>query len=292
MGGKEHLEGVLMAMEIVVPILTPFTRDGKIYKEAVKTHVENLLRKGVDVIFVAGTTGLGPLLTKEEKKEMLDIVTEITNKVIFQVGSLNMKEVLELVRYANEKDIIAITSTPPYFYAFPQSFVIRYFREICQESKHEVYLYNYPGATGRDVDHRMAKEVGCFTGVKDTNPDFQHTIRYKEVEGIKKVYNGLEGLAIASMSVLDGTVAGTANYAPELFSQLREYLRAGDMKRAMEVQILINKLVDLTQRYGHFPPMYLLTKEFQGYDIGLPKAPMYPVEDKIIIEEARKIWNK
>ncbi|ARM77074.1 2-dehydro-3-deoxyphosphogluconate aldolase [Acidianus manzaensis] len=277
-------------MDIVVPILTPFN-NGKIDKEAVKTHVGNLLKKGVDIIFVNGTTGLGPALSKDEKKEMLDAVLDVTNKVIFQVGSLNMNEVIELVRYANDKDVLAVASYPPYYFTLPEEFIILYFKDICEESKHDVYLYNYPGATGKDVNVEMVKKIGCLTGVKDTNPDFQHTIKYREVEGMK-VYNGLEGLAIASMSVLDGTVVGAGNYAPELFSQLREYLKDGDMKKAMEVQLLINKLVGLTQKYGQFSAVYELTKAFQGYDVGSPRPPIYSLESKNLIDEAKKIWNK
>ncbi|WP_252896839.1 hypothetical protein [Metallosphaera hakonensis] len=37
-------------------------------KEALKQHATNLLNKGVDLIFLNGTTGLGPALSKEEKK--------------------------------------------------------------------------------------------------------------------------------------------------------------------------------------------------------------------------------
>ncbi|AWR98233.1 2-dehydro-3-deoxyphosphogluconate aldolase [Acidianus sulfidivorans JP7] len=278
-------------MDIVVPILTPF-KDDKIDKEAVKTHVENLLKKGVDIIFVNGTTGLGPALSKEEKKEMLDAVLDVTNKVIFQVGSLNIKEVIDLVKYANDKDILAVASYPPYYFTLPETFIIKYFKEICNESKHDVYLYNYPGATGKDVNVNMVKQISCLKGVKDTNPDFQHTIKYKEIPGMK-VYNGLEGLAIASMSILDGTVVGGGNYAPELFSQLREYIKAGDMKKAMEVQLLINKLIEVSQKYGQFAAVYELTKEFQGYDVGKPRAPIFPLDNpKELIEEARKIWNK
>ena len=279
--------------EIIVPILTPFNEKGEIDGEKVKTHVQNLLRKGVDIIFVNGTTGVGPALSKDEKRKMLDYVLDVTNKVIFQVGSLNMKEVLELVNYANERDMIAVASYPPYYFSIPKDFVVKYFKEICEASKHPVYLYNYPGATGKDVDVNLAKEIGCIKGVKDTNPDFAHTIRYKEL-GIK-TYNGLENLAIASLSVLDGTVVGAGNYMPELFSQLREYIKSGDMRKALDLQLKIDKIDGTTIPYGKISSMYYLVKELQGYDVGVPRPPMYPLEEnkvKELIEKVRKIWNK
>ncbi len=279
-------------MEIVVPILTPFNEKGEIDGEKVRTHVENLLKKGIDIIFVNGTTGVGPALSKDEKKKMLDLVLDVTNKVIFQVGSLNMNEVLDLVNYANERDIIAVASYPPYYFSMPKEFLVKYFKEICEKSKHPVYLYNYPGATGKDVDVNLAKEIGCLAGVKDTNSDFAHTIKYKEL-GIK-TYNGFENLAVASFSVLDGTVVGAGNYMPELFSQLREYVKAGDVKKAVELQLKIDKIDETTIPYGKISSMYYLVKELQGYDIGLPRPPMFPLEEskvKELIEKVKSIWN-
>ncbi|EZQ07062.1 2-dehydro-3-deoxyphosphogluconate aldolase [Candidatus Acidianus copahuensis] len=281
-------------MEIVVPIVTPFTSDGKIDETKVRTHVENLLKKGVDIIFVNGTTGLGPALSAEEKRKMFDATIEVTDKVIFQVGSLNLSETMELVSYANKKDLIAVASYPPYYFSIPKEFIVKYFKDICSKSSNAVYLYNYPSATGKDVDADMVKEIGCISGVKDTNPDFAHTLRYKEL-GIK-TYNGSDSLAMTSMaSGLDGTVSGAGNYAPEILNQIRESLRNGDVGSAIKNQFVLIDLVNLTKRVGQFSAIYELVEEFQGYSVGYPRDPIYPLSkdsSEKLREEARKIWKK
>lgn len=100
-------------MEVVVPILTPFNPDGTINREALKTHATNLLEKGIDLIFLNGTTGLGPALSKEEKKETLRTLSDVADRVIFQVGELNLNNVLELVKFSSDYGVRAIASYSP-----------------------------------------------------------------------------------------------------------------------------------------------------------------------------------
>ena len=58
---------------IVVPIVTPLNSGG-VDEEAAMELVEGLVRGGVHGLFVAGTTGEGPLLSVEERRSMLRIV--------------------------------------------------------------------------------------------------------------------------------------------------------------------------------------------------------------------------
>jgi Dihydrodipicolinate synthase/N-acetylneuraminate lyase len=54
--------------KILVPPITPFNKENKVDADKLKTHIKNLIDKGVDLIFLNGSNGLGPSLSAEEKR--------------------------------------------------------------------------------------------------------------------------------------------------------------------------------------------------------------------------------
>ncbi len=70
----------------------------------------------MDYVFLAGTTGLGPSLSSDEKVQMLDGLREFAPKLLLQVGSLDLEESVKLAEHAKNSNIHAMVSYPPYFY--------------------------------------------------------------------------------------------------------------------------------------------------------------------------------
>ncbi|AEB95054.1 MULTISPECIES: bifunctional 2-dehydro-3-deoxy-phosphogluconate/2-dehydro-3-deoxy-6-phosphogalactonate aldolase [Metallosphaera] len=269
-------------MEIVVPILTPFNPDGSVNKEALRTHASNLLQKGVDLIFVNGTTGLGPALSKEEKKENLKALADFADRIIFQVGELNIDNVMELVKFSSDYGIKAIASYSPYYFPrLPEKWLISYFKRLVEISPHPVYLYNYPLATGYDISPKLLSKFNLeLAGVKDTNQDLAHSLEYKSAFPKMNVYNGSDTLAFYSLLTLDGTVASMANCLPTLFVEMKNSIVRGDLKRGMVYQRLISSVVDIARKYGQLSALYVLTETTQGYSLGGPRGPIFPLEEE------------
>lgn len=278
--------------DVVVPILTPF-RDGEVNKEALRLHAENLLEKGVDYIFLNGTTGLGPALYPEEKLATLEALRDYADRVIFQVGELNLDKAVELARKARDLGVRAIASYPVYYFQrIPEKHLVKYFRDLCASASLPVFLYNYPLATGKDVDARLVEEIGCLSGVKDTNESLSHTLQYKLRNPKLIVYNGSDSLVFASLTFLDGTVASTGNYVPEVLVMMKNLVKANDFEGAIKLQSLLDKLVEIARKYGSFSANYELVRIFQGYSIGKPRPPIYPLEEseiKTLEAEVRSI---
>ncbi len=279
-------------MEVIVPNVTPFTQDNKLDKAKLKEHVENLIEKGVDAIFLNGTTGMGPSLSAEEKKEALKVVYDVTDKVIFQVGGLNLDEVFSLLLFSKDFSIMGVASYSPYYYpGLPSKWVVRYFKEIVEKSPHPVYVYNYPEATGFDVTYKLLEEIGGITGIKDTNDDFVHSMQYKRFLKLK-VYNGSDYLTVQSLVFLDGTVTAGGNYMPELLVLQKRLVSEGKVDEAYQVQSTYHKFLDLARKYGMMASHYVLVKELQGYDVGYPRPPIFPLtqeEVDSLTREAREL---
>jgi 2-dehydro-3-deoxy-phosphogluconate/2-dehydro-3-deoxy-6-phosphogalactonate aldolase len=276
-------------MEIVSPILTPFNRWGEIDKEKLKEHARELIRAGIDKIFLNGTTGLGPSLTTKEKIENLKVVYDVTDKIIVQLGGLDLKEVLEAVKTTKDFNIVGIASYSPYYYPrIPEKHLIKYFKTLCETSPHPVYLYNIPIATGKDINAKLANEIGCLRGVKDTTENISHSMEYKVYNNMI-VYNGSNSLVMISLSLLDGSVASGTNFLPEIYLAIRNLIKNGKFKEAWNLQLIINEIMDIAREYGNLSAFYPLVKYFRGYEIGYPRPPIFPLEEFEIKELYEKL---
>lgn len=285
--------------DLIVPIATSFTKDNKVDKAKMKELGKELIERGINALFVNGTTGVGPTLSAEEKKQTLEASYDVTNKILFQVGGLNFDEVKSLVLFSKDFDIIGVVAYPPYYFPkFPEKWVIRYYKEILEISPHPVYVYNYPEATHFDVSAAVLKKISDsgVAGIKDTHSELSHTLQYKITFPSMKVYNGKESLVVPTLaSGLDGTVAALGNYAPELLVKARDLVSKGRIKEALEVHALINDFSGLLSRYGTLAAIYPAIKEMLGVDAGYPRPPMFPLsedEEKAFLNELRVLKSK
>src|SRR5437879_1352861 len=64
---------------IITALITPFTSSEDVDEKALRKLVQFQLRKKVHGFFVCGTTGLGPLLTIDERKKVATTVVEETD---------------------------------------------------------------------------------------------------------------------------------------------------------------------------------------------------------------------
>jgi len=277
-------------MEIITPVLTPFTQQGEIDIEKLKAHAKYLIDHGIDLIFLNGTTGMGPALSKEEKLKNLKAVYDVTNKIIFQIGGLNVNDVIDLAKASKDYDIVGIASYPPYYFPrLPEKTIVKYFTTIAKYSPHPLYLYNYPLATGYDVSAKIMYQFkDILAGLKDTNQDLAHTLEYKIMMPNLRVYNGSDSLVYYSLLSIDGSVTAISNYLPHVMKKMKELVREKKLDKALELQKIINKILDISRKYGSISANYYLVKEFQGYDVGVPRGPIFPLED----DEAKSLLNE
>jgi 2-dehydro-3-deoxy-phosphogluconate/2-dehydro-3-deoxy-6-phosphogalactonate aldolase len=282
-------------LDKIVPTVTPF-QGNKINTTLLKHHVEQMLSDGVDMVLLCGTTGLGPSLSFQERADALRSLRDHADKIIFHVGSLNFFETLELARIGKNFGVKYLASLPPYY--FPRIRDDWVVRELAEISKiHPTILYNYPLATGYDATSAIAKRIvelgGNLVGVKDTINEIPHMLAYKwDLGSDFKVYTGPEAVILAAVRTgMDGSVAGAGNYATELFVKL---LREPESTEALDRQRLLSELAAISRKYGQWAANYVMTRIMRGYDVGEPRAPIFPVsseESAKMEQEVRAILN-
>src|SRR5688572_20686135 len=84
---------------VVPPILTPFDVGGEVDEGSLRSLASFLLGSGVEGLYVCGTTGEFPLLTREERRRVLEVVLDEVGgriPVYAHVGAAGTAETVEL----------------------------------------------------------------------------------------------------------------------------------------------------------------------------------------------------
>src|SRR5687768_12203467 len=84
-------------------IITPFSRDGKVDEERLRTNVAWQIERGIDGLVPVGTTGESPTLDHAEHNRVVEVVVEAVGRrvpVIAGTGSNSTAEALAMTRHA------------------------------------------------------------------------------------------------------------------------------------------------------------------------------------------------
>ncbi|MCD7909868.1 MAG: dihydrodipicolinate synthase family protein [Clostridium sp.] len=251
------------------PVITIFNQENRIDFEACKKHADFLISKGVDGLAYLGTSGEFSLMTLEEKKELIRVMTQYADhrvNVIAGIGDTCLDHTMELLKTAEEAEVDGVLLINPYFSVYSSDMVEAYFGYVASRTELPVIIYNFPDLTGYDfqpeVVERLARTYPNIAGIKDTTPDFNHIrdmIRIKEIKPEFSVFAAYENQAMGLITCgIDGFINATANFAPEYTVNTYRAAAEGDFDRAA---VWFGKMVDAMDIYSYSTPLYLACKQ-------------------------------
>ncbi len=136
-----------------VALVTPFNSDKSIDFEGLKKLVQLQISGGTDYLVVQGTTGESPVLSQEEKKQVLQTVIDENKgklKIVYGVGGNNTIAVGELIKQITT-GVDGILSVSPYYNKPTQKGIVEHFKYIASCTKLPIILYNVPGRTSSNM---------------------------------------------------------------------------------------------------------------------------------------------
>lgn len=270
---------------IIPPLITCFDKDGKFSEESQREVVRFLLPK-VNGFYPIGTYGSGPLMTVEERKEAARvIVEEVDGKVpvIVHIGSINTAQAVELAKHAEAIGADAIGAIPPYYYAYPDSDLLEYFRAILKATKLPFFAYNNPGLSNSPLSPQVINTLadeGLY-GIKDSSFDlitFCNFLNNVDRDDFHFII-GTEAFAAAAVaSGAQGVISGLANAWPEIMGELWQALEAGELKKAGELQLKVLKARGVMKSAPTLVVCYELLR-MRGVNPGFPRLPFHLVDE-------------
>lgn len=212
-----------------VAIITPFKNDLSVDLEALGKLINFLIKDGVEYIVTMGTTGETPVLSREEKKQVIEFTYAHINgrvPVVVGVGGNNTKELLEDLEFFPLEQAVAILSASPYYSKPSQEGLFEHYRAIAAAAPKPVILYNVPGRTGRNMTAattlRLAREVDNIAGIKEASGDMVQCMELlRDRPPNFLIVSGDDALALPQLACgMDGVISVAANSFPAKFSNM------------------------------------------------------------------------
>ncbi len=271
----------------LVPNITIFTPSGDIDTEKTRWHMEWMFEHGVDGLFLTGSYGAGPLMSNDERVEVLKIAKQCAekfgNKILLpHVGCIDTLHTVELAKAAEKVGVDAIGAVPPFYYKHDDDVVINYYKEILEAVKTPVYAYNNPETSRYKFSIKVVQklqEMG-LAGMKDSplQVGFLSRVAYDAQVG-KKNFQVIIGTSTGWLPFyhmgVRATIAGMNNWAPEIMTEMVRATFAGEMDRAAEAYLVMMDLSGVIK--SHFNDSTIAshaTLYARGFDAGFPRKPM------------------
>ena len=112
---------------VVPTVLTPFDKNEEIDEKGIRQLVSYLIEKGVNGLYLTGSTGEGFTMSNEERKKVVEIVMD-ENKgrvpVVVHVGAIGTKLSIDLAKHAEEVGADGISSVPPFYWKFNENQIV------------------------------------------------------------------------------------------------------------------------------------------------------------------------
>jgi len=284
---------------VIVSTITAFTEDGEVDEKALRQNYSYYLKGGAHGLGVLGTTSEDHLLSKEERRRIVEIArSEAKKKALVVAGSgmIGTREAVEMTKLVKDAGAdVALILSP--FYQMPtEEGIVKHFRKISDSVDIPIMVYNMPPATSNAnprVLERLCREARNVKALKDSSRDMHQlseTIRL--VGGKMSVCTGEDDLWLPSLllGVRGGYLAG-ANIALEIELGIYNAVQKGKLEEAKKLHF---RLVPLTDAYGG-PGFQMNLKEAvrmlgrpAGQGERLPYLPTIPEERKEALKKALK----
>lgn len=238
----------------IVPLVTPFRADGSVDKDSLLSLCHFLLEKGVDGLFVCGTTGEVLSLSYDERIGIAEtVIAEMRGRlqVCIQVSAPTNDDTLRLAREAVKMGADAIAAVSPFYSRCCREEIISYYECLAREVPDDfpVYLYNIPANTCSDIEPEvvwtLASRCPNIVGIKNTMNDLLRNMQYLSL-GLPRfdVLLGCDSLIVPGLLVgCAGFVSSDSNAFPEIFVNLRRLCRSEDWSRAVKEQYKVHSLI-------------------------------------------------
>lgn len=226
-------------------MITPFDRDLKVNYGKAAELAEYLVQHGTEGIIVSGTTGESPVLSMEEKLQLLDVVKKRVGKQVpvwCGTGSNDTAHVIELSREAEKNGADGLLLVSPYYNKPPQEGIFQHFKKIAQSVSVPLMIYNIPGRTAVNIlPATMARltEIDNIVAVKEAAGDLdQVSLLSSMIPSRVAIFSGDDSLTLPMLAVGAQGVVSIASHiwGNEIKAMVDAYF-AGEVDLARELHI-------------------------------------------------------
>ena len=281
---KKQLTGM------IAPMVVPFDEAGELDEAAFRKEARYLLDHGVDGISSGGSTGEGALLSDNELRRCLELISaENTRKTPVYAGIIrnSTREVIRAGLDAKACGADALLVTPVFYHGATEEGNFGFYRDIGEAVQLPLIIYNVV-ASNLITPAQFARlaDLEWVIGIKQVDP-----VRLAEIaalnDGSFNVYAACDQMLYGCYTAgACGSFSAMVTIAPELCQRQWQAFKRGDQKEAMEIQKRMVPIV-MTYLQPPYPGKVKALVNLQGRTGGVPRRPILPVEDDELLGRMR-----
>jgi 4-hydroxy-tetrahydrodipicolinate synthase len=270
------LSGINLAMQ------TPMQEDGSIDYARWQELIDIYIDTGVQGIVLGAGTGQHPYLTQAECNKLYELgAARIDGRcnLICQTSALNVGEVIERSKHAQDLGANALMILPPYLEG-PEDDdgLFDFYRSIDAVIDTDIIGYHIPQTTGIGISIDLFKrlnELPHFNYIKDSAGDISTHQAFLQTG--YKVLNGADPTTVfALIAGASGAIWGAANYMPSESVRLYDLVAAGDLTSAMNLwSTMVPSLLYIWE--GNYIAKVKAASQLRGFDGGPVRQPLLPL---------------
>ena len=276
--------------------------NGEISPERVEALIRHLIAKGVKGVYVGGSSGECIYQSVADRKLVLEHVMKAAEgklTVIAHVACNNTADSKELAAHAESLGVDAIAAIPPIYFHLPEYAIAKYWNDISAAAPNtDFVIYNIPQLAGVALTQSLFAEMRKnpnVIGVKNSSMPVQDIQMFKQAAGPDYIiFNGPDEQFMSGRVIgAEGAIGGTYGVMPELYLKLDDYVKAGEMEKAREIQYACDEIIyKMCSAHGN---MYAVIKAIlkinEGLELGGVREPLPALidADMDIVKEAAQM---
>ncbi len=269
-------------------LITPMKTDGSIHFEDLEKLVKRQESAGNGILLI-GSTGEGLALSDDEKKSVVEHVSNLNLSVpiMVGVGGFNLEAQKSWIESCNELSIDSFLLVSPLYSRPGPIGQTEWFNSLMDSAKKPCMIYNIPSRTGVKIPVEVLKKVKShknFWSVKEASGSIEEYQAFKSACPDVPLYSGDDGLTPFFARVgCSGLVSVSSNVWPEATNLYVEKCLSG------ETESLLSTWSDAIKAMFMAPnpiPAKVLLKEKSVIETSYLRAPL---TDREISDKTRLI---
>ena len=263
-----------------VALITPFDENGEVNYSRLREILEFHVINHTDAIIVTGTTGEGSTLSDEEKISVIEFTVDIINSripVIAGTGSNDTRHAVEFSKRVEKLGVDGLLVVTPYYNKGNENGIYEHYKTLAEGVKIPVILYNVPSRTGVNLSIPLLKrlaQIENITALKEASGNISYVAEVAREVPELDIYSGNDDMVVPVLSLGGkGVISVSANIIPDISHDMTVSFLKGDVKKARELQLKYNDLVNaLFLEINPVPVKEAMN--FLGYEVGNCRLPL------------------
>ncbi|MGH3158883.1 MAG: dihydrodipicolinate synthase family protein [Streptosporangiaceae bacterium] len=265
----------------MVALATPVRADGTLDEGGLERLVKRVVSGGIHGISPLGSTGEGARFTRAQRREITRRVCALAPPGMPVIPGLPLvapaEGPAELEGLA-EAGATAALVAPPSYYPLTDDGVLRVYETVAEHSPIPLLLYNIPVYTKISIPPSVVGRLAAhpaIAGIKDSSRDMEYQAQVIQAtqDAEFRVLTGADTLLVVGLTHgAAGIIGASANMVPELTSGICHAFAAGNVHKALELQVRLTRITNAC-RAGSPPAGWKAALEIAGVCEAHPVPP-------------------